>query len=307
MTYSFGTVARAYAEKLGWAVIPLHEVVGGGGCSCKEGRACKTPGKHPRISEWQSKGSSDLGIIKEWAGRWPSANIGILCGARSGLVVLDVDLPGGDVTLELLEAEHGPLPATVTAITGSGGKHLLFRHPGFRVDNDSEGKVIGPDIHIRADGGQIVAAPSTHISGRRYAWEPDHRPLADSDGLGRVEIAPLPDWILERLRGTSRASGEKRRMSCEEIAGLVSSRPTKKGKGRHQALTALAGMLLSRRPPIPCKAILELLVGWDATHCNPALGAEEVARTLSGILGSRLSEQAEGEGYDNGHQAAQAG
>jgi len=56
---------------------------------------------------------------------WPEANIGIVCGAVSGLVVIDVDGPDGEETLEALEADIGPLPETVEALTGKG-RHLYL-------------------------------------------------------------------------------------------------------------------------------------------------------------------------------------
>ena len=290
MKCSFGKAALWYAENLHWCVIPEHEVIDGGLCSC--GKQCKGAGKHPRISAWQTNGSKDPNTIKGWARQWPTANIGILTGAPSGIVVLDIDLPGGPWVLEALEDEHGALPETVQAITGSGGKHLLFKHPGFHVDNDSEGKVIGPDIHIRADGGQIIVAPSVHASGGVYWWEPDHRPLPDRDGMGRVDIAPLPSWILNKLKGAGNSQPQKKqRMSAGEITSLVTSKYKGEAKERHPALTRMAGVLLSRRPPMPSKAILELLVAWDAANCIPPLGAEEVARTFSGILKLRIREK----------------
>jgi len=46
----------------------------------------------------------------------------------TGQIVLDIDpRNGGEVTLELLTAEYGTLPDTVTVLTAGGGKHLYFR------------------------------------------------------------------------------------------------------------------------------------------------------------------------------------
>jgi len=57
-----------------------------------------------------------------------NANIGIPTGEKSGWLVLDVD-DGGDETISALEATHGKLPDTVTAVTGSGGRHYVFKYP----------------------------------------------------------------------------------------------------------------------------------------------------------------------------------
>lgn len=74
-------------------------------------------------------------------------------------------------------AEHGPLPTTVEATTGSGGTHYLFaHHEGVR---NATGLLEGVDV--RGDGGLIVAAPSGHKSGGSYEWvnKPVATPLAE--------------------------------------------------------------------------------------------------------------------------------
>src|SRR5579862_6094367 len=125
--------AQEYAAR-GWLVVPLHTVVQGK-CSC--GRAgCSSPGKHPRTSNGSRGGTHERAQLDRWWRRWPEANVGLVTGVASGLVVLDVDRDhGGQETLAGLEGEWGPLPATVTADTGGGGLHLLFAHPGGMLRN----------------------------------------------------------------------------------------------------------------------------------------------------------------------------
>jgi hypothetical protein len=85
-------------------------------------------------------------------------------GGATGLLVLDIDPDhGGNETLAVLEAEHGPLPDTMEQITGSGGRHLLFKSPGPEYGN-TIGQV-GRGIDSRGDGGYIIVAPSNHKSG----------------------------------------------------------------------------------------------------------------------------------------------
>ena len=111
--------ALDYAAR-GWCVLPLHDVTTGV-CSCREQEACKTPGKHPRITKWQLAASTNPDLISGWWAGWPTANVGILTGRRSNLVVLDVDpRHGGDKQLQALIADHEPLPDTVVAQTGGG-------------------------------------------------------------------------------------------------------------------------------------------------------------------------------------------
>ncbi len=156
-------------------------------------------------------GSLDIGIIQVtderarptdielWWDRWPEANVGVVTGWASALVVVDVDpRNGGDATLAALEASDGALPATVTCLTGGGGRHLYFAHPTNLVPS----RPLGAGLDLKAEGGVVVAPPSQHACGARYRWQPGHGP-------GEHELAALPDW-LERLSVSlieSRAAG----------------------------------------------------------------------------------------------------
>ena len=177
-------VAARYAAH-GWPVVPLHTPQGAG-CTCRR-PDCGSPGKHPRTARGLHDASTDAGRIASWWRRWPHANVGVVTGAASGLVVLDIDLPAGPATLARLEAEYGPLPATCEQRTGSGGRQLLFLHPGQPVGNRTG---VQPGIDVRADGGYIVVPPSMHASGARYRW------------ASRVPPAPTPVWLLKLLDRT---------------------------------------------------------------------------------------------------------
>ncbi len=115
--------------------------------------------------------------------------IGIATGANSSVFVVDVDtLAGhsadGSATLAELERIHTPLPATVEAVTPTGGRHLYFRHvTGIK---NSAGRV-GVGLDIRGEGGFTVAPPSMRPGRGVYKWinSPfDH------------EIAEAPDWLI---------------------------------------------------------------------------------------------------------------
>src|SRR5207248_3906466 len=104
-----------------------------------------------------------------WWRRWPEANVGVRTGAVSGLVVIDVDARhGGAASLGHLLRRFGALPPGPRVRTG-GGMHLYFRHPGESIANDV-GRRLGPGIDVRGDGGYVIAPPSRHASGARYAW-----------------------------------------------------------------------------------------------------------------------------------------
>lgn len=135
------------------------------------------PFQHKLPSERQLRG---------WFTRWPDANLAVVTGEVSGLVVLDIDpRHGGKESLDALELRHGKLPATIESITGGGGRHIYFAHPGHEMRNR-----VGmmPGIDLRGDGGTIVLPPSIHPSGKRYRWKRGHAP-------GDRPLVPLPAWL----------------------------------------------------------------------------------------------------------------
>jgi putative DNA primase/helicase len=208
-------------------------------------------------------------------------------GAASGLVVVDVDpRHSGDETLAQLEAEHGPIPPTWRFLTGGGGEHILFQHPGGHVK--SSANALGPGIDVRADGGYIIAPPSTHISGRRYEISVDHHPED-------VALASLPDWLLRKL-GAGRGAPHVRRPSAGGSTDWQAFASTRISEGeRNLAITRLAGLLFSRLNRTPHLAA-ELVLAWNATHCSPPLDEEEVWRTIESIA-QREAQKLRGASY----------
>jgi putative DNA primase/helicase len=115
--------------------------------------------------------------IRAWWRQWPNANIGIVTGAISGLIVLDCD---SDEAMAL--ARQRGLPELAPRVKTGKGWHIYFAHPGGRVRNFV--KQDGDPIDLRGDGGYIVAPPSVHPTGKNYRWE-----------LEADELPPVPDWL----------------------------------------------------------------------------------------------------------------
>jgi len=159
--------ALKYADH-GWPVFPLHTIENGR-CTCSAGARCgSNSGKHPRTKHGLHDATADERKIREWWKRWPDANIAVPTGAISGLTALDIDpRNGGEESLAALLHEFGPLPDTLEQLTGGGGRHIIFKHPGGTVPS----RPLRDGIDIKADGGYIVVAPSLHKSGRRYVWQ----------------------------------------------------------------------------------------------------------------------------------------
>lgn len=168
----------------GWSVVPLHTPVDRG-CSCRRGKECPSPGKHPRTRNGVKDASTDPDQIQSWWKRWPNANIGVACGAMSRLIVLDVDPRNGGSVANIID-RHGPLPETLQSQSGGGGTHLLFHAENCRsCACDCEG------VDVLGDGKLFVAPPSLHASGKTYGWKPENGP----DDSGGPSLAAAPPWL----------------------------------------------------------------------------------------------------------------
>lgn len=130
--------------------------------------------------------------IRVWWTRWPRALIGAVI--PSGVVVLDLD-PRHGGTLDTLHALLGPLPETLTVMSGrgDGGRHLYFRRPDGPLKCNP-----APWLDVKVNG-YVIVPPSLHPdSGKPYRWI--KRPVVDLperavQALRRPPCRPLPRSI----------------------------------------------------------------------------------------------------------------
>lgn len=164
---TLGTAAVWYCEH-GFAIFPLKP-------------RSKEPATKHGLNDWfdDPDGARDFWSVN------PNHNIGIVCGNPShGLLVFDLDVSdskNGMETLKAWERAHGDLPETAVAITGSGGRHYLYRTNRTNI-RPSTNPQLGVDV--RCDGSYIVAPPSVHPSGESYEWwaDPADVGIASADG-----------------------------------------------------------------------------------------------------------------------------
>ncbi|MGQ9825486.1 MAG: bifunctional DNA primase/polymerase, partial [Desulfotomaculales bacterium] len=226
--------------------------------------------KRPALPSWadyQSRRATEE-EIREWWSRWPDANLGIVTGTVSGLVVLDLDGPDA---VDFVK-RHG-VSATPTVSTGKGW-HVYFQHPGQPVQNAAAlGGVKGLDI--RADGGYVVAPPSVHPSGRQYKWAKGRSP-------GDLPLAPCPEWLLEILVNQGRAvsipepGGDKEPGWVETLLRGVTE-----GQ-RDDATTRLAGHYLAKG--LPESEVIMLLLAWNRRN-QPPLPESQVEKCVRSVAG----------------------
>ena len=151
--------ALAYSEK-GFSVIPIR------------------PDKKPFI-QWQDfqKRRATVEEIRAWWAKWPMANVGIVTGEISGLLVIDSD------NEEAYQKIQELLPDSfITCIAKTPrGYHLYLVYP--KGQNIGNATGIMPGVDVRGEGGYIIAPPSVNAEGKAYSW---------MQGLSLDEVAPAP-------------------------------------------------------------------------------------------------------------------
>ena len=145
---------------------------------------CEPGAKRPLTQNGHWDATTDLRVIERWWKRWPTANVAVPTGKKSGVVVLDVDVDdGGLESLAKLDRAGAPTPKTARARTGGGGIHVFFRYPRGTEIRNSAG-LLGPGLDVRGEGGYVVVPPSRTQSS--YQW-------VDSSLLAEAS------WLIERL------------------------------------------------------------------------------------------------------------
>ncbi len=162
--------------------------------------------KRPGGDGWPERASTDSETIgKLWCDH-PGPLVGIVCGERSGIDVLDLDRKYEEASAWYY-AHRDRLPPTRTFRTRSGGAHLYFRH-ALGVRNSAS--KIAPGIDVRGEGGFIVA------------WFVAGLPCLDPS-----PPAPWPPWLLKLIlpapAPAQRPQHKPPRTTDAAIAGILQS------------------------------------------------------------------------------------
>lgn len=164
--------AAVALAKQGWPVFPL-----------------RPRDKVPATKHGFKDASTVPALVRAWWTMTPEANVGLCTGGD--FFVVDIDpRNGGDRVWAALVNAHGHVE-TLSATTGSGGKHYFYRLPAGVL---LKGK-LAEGIDIKSVGGYVVAPPSVHPDGGVYTW--DSEQYAEDPG---AEIADAPAWLIEQAR-----------------------------------------------------------------------------------------------------------
>jgi len=166
-------VAMEYINKRGWIIHPLS------GHEDKK----QSPGKRPLLKEWQQLEKVTDEDVKKWFSNtdpyFKDCNIGLQCGKRSGVTVIDIDHE-----LFMDELFNGFEIETLRSRRTTGRGHIYFIYnPNLPAKKHH---VLG--IEILSDGSNAVLPPSIHTSGNLYKWNnPD------------TQIIEMPVTLVENL------------------------------------------------------------------------------------------------------------
>jgi hypothetical protein len=202
--------------------------------------------KEPAIrwKRWQRERPSRE-RVEAWWQTWPDANIGLITGRHSGLLVIDIDGAEGAAAITARIAE-----LQIVKSRTRRGEHLYFAHPPHAVQPHVPDL---PGVDVKTDGGYVVA-PGSVVDG----WVYDFQGSVDEAHLRSLSALPpgLDTVLMVRSRQHTNV-------------------PTVIPEGeRNTTLTRLAGSIAARAGT-EAEVEAELLTENDA-RCSPPLSEAEV-------------------------------
>jgi hypothetical protein len=223
--------------------------------------------KRPATTNGFKAATTDAIQIEKWWRANPTANIGLVMGEATKLLLLDLDFRnGGPADRDEVVRRFGVIPATPEVITGSGGRHIYFRLP---PDLTRVPARIALGIELKGTGGFAVVPPSIHPNGTRYNFHGEYGPEA------LLNAADPPRWLVEAIRDVRWSRNQNTQATA---AGAAETFP--EGE-RNQRLTSLGGRL--RRAGLAGGSLEAALLAENARCCSPPLAEAEVRQIAASV------------------------
>ena len=143
-------------QKRGFSVIPM-------GATVISQNEIKKFCRLPSWAEFQKRRPSEEEIRRWWT-QWTDAQIGVVCGAISNLIVIDTDTPMAVEEVESLLPDALEVPCHTTP---RGGRHYFFQ---YREGVKSTNKNGIHQFEIHSDGTLAIIPPGQISDGRKYQW-----------------------------------------------------------------------------------------------------------------------------------------
>lgn len=216
------------------------------------------------LIEWKKyqKIRPTLDEIKKWFRSYPDANIAVITGKVSNLIVIDID-PRHGGTDEIFKDTK-----TVIAKTGGGGWHYYFKYEE-GIQNKAG---IQPGFDIRGEAGYSILPPSIHESGNKYEW------LTPPD---EVEPVSLPQFVKDWI-----AQGKPLKIKTQ----LAALQGVTEGQ-RNSVATSVAGKKLAKHPQNEWEShVWPFLVEWNKKN-TPPLPKQELRATFESIASAEINKR----------------
>jgi len=184
--------------------------------------------------------------------KFPKARFGAICGAVSGIAIIDVDSAEG---LRIFLSKTDNISKIVT--TTGKGYHFWYKHPGKKILS----KRIYKDIDVKSDGGTIMLPPSEYNADTNYSWKDEDNTFFNTD---------LPDFPMDIISDV-----EEERISRVSVF----KRGCEKGE-RNEGAAVMAGDFLRKIPNE--KKALKALFRWNDKN-DPPLGDIEIEAVFNSI------------------------
>lgn len=211
--------------------------------------------KRPYLASWKDLQTTPATLeqIEKWWEIYPDANVAIITGKISNIIVIDVDTYAGATDI---------FPDTYTVKTGNGGLQKYYQYtPGFTIS--ASGYPTMPHVDLRSDGGYVVAPPSI------TEYVKDRKPAGGLyTVLNTVPCAPFPTHLFSATK--------PKRNPMDAIGALP-------GK-RNDSLASAVGAFLQVHKEKDWQPIVLPLVEKIAASMRPALPLDEVHATFNSIV-----------------------
>jgi hypothetical protein len=202
---------------------------------------------------------------RKWFKDCPDANLALVCGEISGVVVVDVDGEKGQAWFKVNMSK----PNLFQFTSGKHKFHAFFRHPGVGFHVPPSVRPV-PEIDIRGDGSYVVIAPSVHPSGEIYTL----RKLPGFDGI--KTLVPVPNLPLRHDKDGNiefDPEAKNRKSAPLDYTALEGQ--------RNEKLTSLCGSMYARG--CEREQVRLFAVGWNNEYCKPPLSDREVETIVNSM------------------------
>jgi len=228
--------AIAYVDR-GWSVIPIRA------------------GEKRPLIEWAQYQDqrSDKQQLRQWFRETTDANIAVVTGQVSDLVVVDIDT---QVPARTVNGIQTMFPTPYVVRTPSGGFHLYYAYP---IDVEIRNSA-GAGLDIRAQGGYVVAPPSHSTKyDRGYQW---------ADEISEQTLPSFSPKLLEKIERLRQQLQPPEASTSDASDGWVSDLLAGVRKGERAASCArLAGYFLAKG--VPADVVISQLEQWNERNEQP--------------------------------------